>query len=125
MDFINFIKDTGNIVEAMGKPWEAKKGEILRFWHTLRPYLPIRMEPIPANHIGNRYPFDGIRITGTSDFIGSVLSRIKDVLQQGSYPGVDLDVEYRQVQNRGKDMYSGPRFVCFIHVVEKKLKPPS
>ena len=76
------------------------KEEILRQWRTLETELPLVPTPIPYGHKGRTFDHDGIRITGSKQFIDSVLSRLKDMLQfessdtrlQLSYqPSSDID----------------------------------
>lgn len=65
------------------KPWSAKKSEILQIWRNTRPDSPIILEPItekPEASNKTNYGEDGIRITGSFNFIRSVLSRIKEIL---------------------------------------------
>ena len=109
--------------------WKAKKSDVLKFWHMLME-LPIFPKPISTRHRGSAYNQDAIRITGTSDFINSILSRMKDFLRYQGNPGVDLDVDYRQIV----DKYDRPvpaKYVCYIRLREKKIvnkkldfKPP-
>ena len=109
-------------VEQTGKPWKAKKEEILGLWNSLRPYMPVNPQPVPAHHVGTRYDNDGIRITGTAAFIDSVLSRFKDLIPLDSRPGVQLDLEYRQVETKYGTPQDRQVFVCYIHLVQKEDK---
>ena len=98
--------------------WKAKKSEIMRFWHMLND-LPILPKPISVKHKGSSYDQDGIRITGTSDFINSILSKMKEFLRFQNNPTVDLAVEYRQIV----DKYDRPvpaKYACYIKLKEKK-----
>lgn len=117
MDFREFVE---------GKSWEAKRDDIVKMWHALRPYMPLEINPIPWNHMGTRYDNDGLRITGSPSFINSILSRMKDFLDYEMRPGYELDVEYRQVATRQGEIKGKPAFVCYVHVVEKppqRVKP--
>lgn len=115
MEFRDFLEN---------KRFEAKKDDIVRLWNTLRPYLPIQPQPIPLHHTGTRYDDDGLRITGSPTFINSILSRVKDFLKYDATPGLELDIEYKQIQTKHGTLYGGPRYVCYIHVVQKKPEPP-
>lgn len=69
---------------AKQKPWSAKKDEILQIWKNLRGDTPIIIQPIsdvPAAAGGEKsnYGEDGIRITGSWQFVSSVLSRLKEL----------------------------------------------
>jgi len=110
MNFKEFVKQN--------KPWKAKRDDIIQLWKTIRPYLPITAQPVPTEHEGTRYRFDGIRLTGTSAFINSILSRIKDFLQYDDQPGVKLDIEYEQIESKEGELESASRYVCYIHLIE-------
>jgi hypothetical protein len=102
--------------------WKAKKSDVLKFWHMLRE-LPILPKPIPTRHKGSSYDQDVIRITGTSEFINSALSRMKDFLRYQNNPAIELDVDYRQII----DKYDRPvpaKYVCYIRLREKKKTDP-
>ena len=99
--------------------WKGIKSEVLRFWRGLQDQ-PINPTPIPVHHKGSSYTQDAIRITGTSEFINSVLSRIKDFMRFET-PSVELDVDYRQTV----DKYKRPvpaKYVCYIRLRVKKKK---
>jgi len=100
------------------KPWKAKRADVIRFWKALRPGLPIVPTPVPKEHKGTRFDQDGIRVTGSPDFINGVVSRLKDMLQYYNNPNTKLDVEYRQVETKGGKPQARPIYVFYIHVVE-------
>jgi hypothetical protein len=77
------------------KPWKAGKDEIMKFWKGIAGNLPLALKPIPADHKGTTIQEDGIRITGSKEFIASVLSRLKDFLTFEN-PNEKLVVAYRQ-----------------------------
>jgi hypothetical protein len=77
------------------KPWKASKEEILSFWKTLPNGTPLNVKPISYDHEGSSIQEDGIRITGTKEFISSVLSRLKDFLPFEN-PNTKVMVAYRQ-----------------------------
>ena len=112
MDFRDFVEQSSQ------KAWKAKREDLLQMWKTIRPYLPIDAEPVPTEHYGTRYRYDGLRITGTSKFINSILSRLKDFLKYEGQPGVDLDVEYEQIKTKENEPVDVPRYVCYIHVMQ-------
>ena len=113
------------ILETKGakpKVWHASKEEILSNWRNLR-QTPIFMAPVPENQSGTRLKNDGIRVTGSPQFINSILSRIKDLLKYEDAPGTRLDVEYRQIEPDDSG-YTIPAYLCYIHV-EQDLKKKS
>lgn len=117
-------------LEYVEKPWVAKKDDVLTFWQHLQPNMPLNIQPIPPQHKGRRYDVDGIRINGSRQFIASVLSRLKDLLQFENRPGTKLDIEYRQAKK--KPGISEPKFTCYIYAVQEEpsggpanaVKPP-
>lgn len=102
-----------------GKPWKAKRKDVVDFWQQLKPNLPLQIKPIDPNHRGTRFQEDGLRITGSPEFINSVLSRIKDFLTYDTNPATKLDVEYRQIENQEGELYNKPVFVAYVHVLRK------
>jgi len=97
--------------------WQGVKDEILRFWRAQED-RPIYPRPIPISHSGSSYDQDAIRITGTSEFINSILARLKDFLGYES-PAVELDVDYRQIVDKYEQPVPG-RFVCYLRLREKE-----
>lgn len=77
------------------KPWKAGKDEILKYWKGITGNLPIALKPIPYDHEGTTIQEDGVRITGSKEFITSVLSRLKDFINFEN-PNEKLVVYYRQ-----------------------------
>jgi len=114
MSFTKF----SDFMEGLAKPWKAKKAEILQFWKNLNPNLPLQMEPVSERHKGTRFRADGIRITGSPQFINSVISRLKDLMQ---YEGEKfrLDVEYRQIESTAQSdtTPTTPEYVFYVHLV--------
>lgn len=112
MTFKEFIETKKN------KPWVAKKDDVLKLWNSIRPDAPINPTPVSKFHSGNRFDQDGIRITGTSTFINSILGRLKPLLFYSKHPQLDLDVKYRQVVR--KEVSDKASFACYINIVQKK-----
>ena len=115
------------------KMWKAKQDDVIRMWKDLRPDTPVMMSPVSKLHQGSRYAEDGIRITGSSSFINSVIGKLKGILAQES-PAVEVDVEFRQIADKVGANRHIPKFVFYVHLnekggsegkpEEKKLKPP-
>ena len=98
------------------KPWKAKKADVLRFWKGLAPNLPIKMEAVDNNHTGTRFRSDGLRITGSPEFINSVISRLKDMaFLENDVQRVD--VEYREVEKKQNDQEK--KYVFYMHLVKR------
>lgn len=65
------------------KTWSAKKDEILQMWKNLRQDVPIIIQPLIDNPMGSdksSYGEDGVRVTGSWNFITSVIGRLKDIM---------------------------------------------
>jgi hypothetical protein len=77
------------------KAWKASKDEILTFWRSVAGNSPIQLKPIPYSHKGTTIQEDGIRITGTKEFIASILSRMKELINFEN-DNNKLIISYRQ-----------------------------
>lgn len=108
-------------LENQEEGWRAKKSQILALWKSLKPGMPLHIDPIPVVKHGSRYDADGIRITGTSVFINTVLSRFKDMIEYENSPYLKLDVSYQEIM-KNKEPNKEPRYVCYIHVVQRDKK---
>lgn len=129
LDFQKFIEEFGEPVSQTGvvspnsnisKPWKAKKADVLSHWKSLTPNLPIKMDAVPESHKGTRFRSDGLRVTGSPQFINSVLSRIKD-MADFEKTGNRLDVEYRQIDTKSSDN-AELDFVFYCHLVQDDKK---
>ena len=94
-----------------------KKAEILEHWRRLRGNQPITMRPVPYKHEGSTYDQDGIRITGSKQFIDSILSRIKDLLDHEN-DNTRLQLVYKRSVDKdtGEELDS---YNCYIQVHER------
>jgi len=111
MTFKQYLEQTGP------KAWIAKKKDVLRLWSSLREDMPLNPQPVSSNHVGNRFDQDGVRITGSSQFVNSVLAKLKPLLFYSEHPSLELDVKYRQVVS--DETSNKPSFACYINVVQK------
>lgn len=94
-----------------------KKAEFLEHWATLEEDQQVNPRPVPYKHTGSTYDQDGIRITGSRQFVDSVLSRIKDLLvYEGST--TRLQVVYKQTVDRdtGQPLDA---WNCYVQVHER------
>lgn len=90
------VQPSRNIPTKMRvKPWKASKQDILNFWRGIGANIPLQLKAIDYEHEGSTIQEDGIRITGSKEFITSVLSRLKDFLSLEN-PETKLMVAYRQ-----------------------------
>ena len=76
-----------------------KKAQILDHWHALEPNGPLQPRPVPYKHEGSTYMMDGIRITGSQEWIDSVLSRLKDLLAHENGE-TRLQLNYQESKDR-------------------------
>jgi hypothetical protein len=78
--------------------WKISKEEIIKMWQGINPDIPIAMRPISKNHTGSTYGEDGIRITGSPQFINSILGKIRPLLNYETTT-TKLVVSYRETQS--------------------------
>lgn len=97
------------------KPWSAKKDQIIGMWRNLRPDMPVYMTPIVKKGDSmETYGEDGIRITGSWNFIAAIMGKIKELLAYES-PQTKLRLVFRGVdksRNPGSDKQS---FVFYVN----------
>ena len=97
MTFSDYLEEQ-EMRSGMPKPWKARRKDVLTFWNGLQTNLPLQPSPINKHHTGTRFREDGLRITGSSAFVNSVMSHLKDFLRFETDPRTKLDVEYRQIE---------------------------
>jgi len=93
-----------------------KKAEMLTRWQGIEPNQALRPGVIPYKHEGSTFDRDGIRVTGSMEWIDAVLSRLTDLL---AYEGVDtrLQVSYRQSNDKDGNPIDG--YNCYIQVHQR------
>ncbi len=92
------------------------KAQFLKHWRTLLNPRPLKPATVPYKHRGSTFQEDGIRITGSLEWIDAVLSRLTDLLacENGR---TRLQVSYRQANDKeGKPLAS---WTCYIQVHER------
>ena len=99
------------------RPWKARRKDVITFWQGLQPNLPLQPNPVSKQHKGTKFREDGIRITGSSIFINSILSHIKDFLRFESDPQTKLEVEYRQIEGKSGQPMDGTAYACYVYVL--------
>ena len=136
-EFVDLILNEFNQASAMqspGKPWSAKKPEILQMWRNIRPNMPIIMTPIVpkgGEEGSSSYGEDGIRISGSQNFIAGVLARLKELLGYEN-PHTKLRLVFRGVESKdGSFQPDKQSFVFYVNAEQrgqrkqKKLEVPS
>lgn len=100
--------------------WKATKDEIVAYWKTLRPDSPIQMRPIGYEHKGSTYGEDGIRLTGSPQFISSILARTKELLAYET-PTTKLALTYRQTESPSQ-MAMGQAKTSYVFYVSARQR---
>lgn len=100
--------------------WNASKEEIINYWKSLRTNTPIVMQPIEHNHKGSTYGEDGIRITGSPQFISTVLARLKEFLLFEN-PSTKLAIAYRQTKSPSR-MAMGENKTSYVFYLQSKKR---
>lgn len=105
------------------KSWSAGKEEIIKLWKDLNPTTPLSLSPINSGHKGSTYGEDGVRITGTPQFIYSVISKLKGLLEFES-PHTKLVVSYRETQSPSQLEKGNLKksYVFYVQVKERTSK---
>ena len=123
--FVGFVLNEFDNVQAQQtavKPWSAKKPEILQMWRNLRPNLPLYLTPVAKGGEGEEsssYGEDGIRISGSRNFIAGVLSRLKEILAYEN-PNSKLRLVFRSADSKDGAMGAEKKsFVFYINVEER------
>lgn len=94
-----------------------KKAQFLEHWNQIKANQNIKINSEPYKHQGSTYAEDGIRLTGSMEFIDSVLSRLKDLLERENGE-TRLQVAYKESTDRHTqeliDSYN-----CYVQVHER------
>lgn len=93
--------------------WRLKKDQILAHWQAIRNDTAIKMIPLPSNYEGETYDKDTIRVTGSRQFIDSILSRLKELMAYENAK-IKLNVIYRMQPQEKQMAGQPPAFVCYI-----------
>jgi len=108
---------------AQKKKWKATKDQIISYWHSLRDDSPIAIKPIPYEHTGSTYGEDGVRLTGSPEFIASMLPRLRELLAYET-PSTKLALVYRETESPSKIALgtSKTSYVFYLQVKERGQK---
>ena len=94
-----------------------KKAEIIEHWKKIKPRQVVDIQSVAYKHKGSTYDEDGIRITGSKQFIDSVLSNLKDLLNCEN-DNTRLQLVYkRSTDNKTGNEIDG--YNCYIQVHER------
>jgi hypothetical protein len=117
---INFIPN---------KVWSGKKADILDMWRNLRPDLPIILTPLSEKIFKSKskrktsYGEDGIRISGSAQFIISVLSRLKEIIGYEN-PQTRLRLVFKGVESKRDARPDRQSYVFYINLERRSLRKP-
>lgn len=109
MDFREFVT---------GQKRPSKRLKILQYWQALRPDTPLMVNPIDADHQGSTKAEDGIRITGSPQFIAATISRLKELL---AYENEQTKIQI-VYQRSATQMEDGKQ--SYVMYIQIKQKPP-
>jgi hypothetical protein len=101
-----------------GKKWKATKEQVMSYWQGLQPNMPLAMQPIPYEHEGSTYQQDGIRITGSKEFIASTIARLKEFMQYESAQ-TKLMVVFRQTERQSGGADDRVTYVFYIQAKDR------
>jgi len=115
-----YVQQSQSLPTAKKKKWKATKEQILSYWHSLRDNVPITIKPIPYEHKGSTYGEDGVRLTGSPEFIASILPRLKELLAYET-PSTKLALVYRETESPSKMALgtSKTSYVLYFQVKER------
>ncbi len=119
--FVDFILENFNSskVVSSGKTPSIPKKQILQMWKGLRPDVPINITPINSAPGHENYGEDGIRISGSWNFISTVLGRIKDLMMHEN-PQTRLRLVFRGVDSNRDSIQDNQNFVFYLNLERRK-----
>jgi len=94
-----------------------RKAQILEHWSAIPAGQEIKISSVPYKHQGTTYTEDGIRLTGSQEFIDSVLSRLKDLLTHEN-GATRLQLNYQESKDRKTGRETGT-YNCYVQVHER------
>ena len=83
----------------MAKPKRLGKKEFLAHWQGMKRKRKLEPRPVAYKHTGSTFDQDGIRITGSRQFIDGVLSRLTELLEYES-GDTRLQLNYQQAVDK-------------------------
>jgi hypothetical protein len=96
------------------------KQEAMKRWAGLTANMPLKPHVIPYKAEGSSYGADAIRITGSSEFVDSVLSRLMDLMDyengQTRLGFSRNPVDLSKVKADGSKLGAGVPESCYIQV---------
>lgn len=99
------------------KSWSARKKEVLDFWSSLSS-MPLIINPISKDHKGSTFGEDGIRITGSPQFIYSMMSRLKDFLNLES-ENTKLQILFKESDRLNPNKPNKKSYAFYVQVKQR------
>ena len=117
------IDDKENIplnLQVVRPKWKMPKQDILKLWQGLPQGLPIAITPIKSDHEGSTFSEDAIRITGSTEFIKSVLSRLKEFISYESEK-TKLNISFRETSSPSLEQegLAKTSYVFYLQIKER------
>lgn len=105
----------------VAEPWKASKKQVVQHWKSISPNTPLGLvKSIPFKHKGKTMNYDGVRVTGSANFINYVMSRIKDLTNYENKK-TRLEVLFKQQVNKKLDAPVPDAYTFYAQV---KQRPP-
>ena len=108
-DFASYFKQQAKQAKT------TKRGKFINYWRSLT-NSPMVIKPIEKDHKGSTRSEDGIRVTGSPQFIAAVCQRLKDILIFEN-PKTKVDITYTRStlpKDNGEASY-----ILYINVHER------
>lgn len=102
------------------KPWSATKDEIVSMWQKMRPDMPIIITPMVDKPEGGTqsYGEDGIRITGSFEFISSIMGRLKELIGYEN-PQTKLRLILRGIDKKRQSRADRNSYVFYLNLEKR------
>ena len=122
-EFVEFVLESFNSPVTTRKPWSATKKEIIQIWKNLRPDVPINITPIDSSPGHENHGEDGIRISGSWNFISTVLGRIKDLMMHEN-PHTRLRLVFRGIDSNKDAIPDNQNYVFYLNLERRSRGKP-
>jgi len=96
-----------------------QKDDFLAVWRSMKSQQPLKPRPVPYKHEGSTIDEDGIRVTGTLEFIEAVISRLSDLLKFENSEATRLQISCSELTDKDTGRRIEGRFRCSIQVHER------
>ena len=122
---LEFSGPTAQIGGPTDKPWAATKDEIMSMWQKMRPDTPILITPMVEKPGGGTqsYGEDGVRITGSFEFISSVLGRLKELISYEN-PQTKLRLILRGIDKKRQSRADRNSYVFYLNLEKRSHGRP-